>query len=312
VTSARPVLLVARALGLGDLLTAVPAIRGLRRAFAEHELVLATPSALTPIADLIGGVDRIVATRPLRTPRVWRPDVAVNLHGKGPQSHACLLRMDPSRLIAFEHPEIPESWGAPAWMPEEHEVARWCRLLTENAIACELNDLGLSDPGISREHSGVTVVHPGAGSGARCWPPERWAKVVEALVAAGHHVAITGGASEQERAQRVAGSLRSEVTMLAGGTDLRALARIVSHARLIVSADTGIAHLAVAFDTSSVTLFGPTPPALWGPPADRAQHRVLWKGERGDPLGAHPDPFLLAITVDEVVGEVMQAALNPA
>jgi ADP-heptose:LPS heptosyltransferase len=310
VTRARPVLLVARALGLGDLLTGVPAIRGLRRAFAEYELVLTIPSALAPIADLIGGVDRIVATRPLRTPRVWRPDVSVNLHGRGPQSHACLLRMQPSRLIAFEHAEIPESWGAPSWEPEEHEVARWCRLLTENAIACEASDLGLSDPGTSGEQGGVTVVHPGAGSGARCWPPERWAKVVEALVAAGHRVAITGTASERERAHRVVGDLRSEVTMLAGGTDLGALARIVSHARLIVSADTGIAHLAVAFGTPSVTLFGPTPPALWGPPADRPRHRVLWKGGRGDPLGSHPDPSLLAITVDEVVGEVMQATLN--
>jgi uncharacterized protein YjbJ (UPF0337 family) len=49
-------------------------------------------------------------------------------------------------------------------------------------------------------------------------------------------------------------------------------------------------------------LFGPTPPVEWGPPADRPQHVVLHRGGRGDPHGDVPDPGLLAITVEEVLG----------
>jgi hypothetical protein len=50
-----------------------------------------------------------------------------------------------------------------------------------------------------------------------------------------------------------------------------------------------------------VVLFGPTPPALWGPPADRPWHRALWAGTGGDPHGRLPDPGLLAITAGQVL-----------
>lgn len=298
---ARPVLLVLRALGLGDLLTSVPAIRGLRRAYQGHELVLAAPAVLGPIVELIGGVDRLVDTQPLQSPSLRGADVAVNLHGSGPESHRCLLRTQPRTLIAFEHPEVPRSFGSPAWSGEEHEVARWCRLLTEHSIACDPCDLALQEPGGAGELVGATLVHPGAGSGARRWPAEHWAKITRTLALQGHRVVITGSESERELALRVAAGAREQVEVIAGSTGLGALAKIVAAARLVVSGDTGIAHLAVAYGTPSLTLFGPTPPALWGPPPDRTQHRVLWKGGRGDPRAARPDPSLMFIQTAEVL-----------
>jgi ADP-heptose:LPS heptosyltransferase len=58
----------------------------------------------------------------------------------------------------------------------------------------------------------------------------------------------------------------------------------------VLCADTGVAHLATAFGTPSVVLFGPTPPARWGPPPERTRHRVLWSGGRGDANGDRPIP----------------------
>jgi ADP-heptose:LPS heptosyltransferase len=78
--------------------------------------------------------------------------------------------------------------------------------------------------------------------------------------------------------------------VLAGRTDLLGLSALVASARLLVGPDTGVAHLATAFGTPSVVLFGPTSPALWGPPADRPQHRALWAGRTGDNFAAEPTP----------------------
>lgn len=49
-------------------------------------------------------------------------------------------------------------------------------------------------------------------------------------------------------------------------------------------------------------LFGPTPPARWGPPSGRAEHLVLWRGgDPGDPFGDRPDPALLALQPPDVL-----------
>jgi ADP-heptose:LPS heptosyltransferase len=72
----------------------------------------------------------------------------------------------------------------------------------------------------------------------------------------------------------------------------------------VICGDTGVAHLATAYCTPSVVLFGPVSPAEWGPPADRLQHRALWAGRRGSPHADLPDPGLLTITIANVVAEL--------
>ncbi|MGS0626116.1 glycosyltransferase family 9 protein, partial [Ralstonia sp. VS2407] len=104
--SRRPRLLVLRALGLGDFLTGVPALRALRRARPDHELVLAAPSVLAPLVELADVADRLLDTRELDAP-AWKgdpPELAVNLHGRGPQSHQLLGTLQPHALVAFDCP----------------------------------------------------------------------------------------------------------------------------------------------------------------------------------------------------------------
>jgi ADP-heptose:LPS heptosyltransferase len=295
------VILVLRALGLGDLATAVPALRGLRTAAPGEPLTLAAPAGLTPLIDLIGGVRAVVDTTGLDAPLPPgpHPSIAVNLHGSGPESHRLLQATSPGKLWGFANAEA-EFLDGPAWDGEEHEVARWCRLLAHYGVEADRHDLGLAIPRIEVPRR-RTIIHPGAKSGTRRWPPERFAAVARALRADGHQVVVTASGEERASAVRVAeaaGLTARDVPV----TRLDELAALVAHARLVISGDTGISHLATAYGTPSVTLFGPMSPARWGPP-DRPYHQALWKGTRSEPgdRPGPPHPALLAIGEDEVL-----------
>ena len=295
---------VLRALGLGDLLTGVPALRAVRRAYPDATVSLAAPAALRALALHSGAVDEVVDTAPLAPlpPSLHGADVAVNLHGRGPQSTALLRASGPARLVSYGLDD------GPVWDAGDHEVARWCRLLQESGIPADPTDLRLAPPAIPPAARDAVLVHPGAAQGSRRWPPQRWAQVARQLAAQGHDVRITGGPDERALAEGVAaGAGLPADHVLAGGTDLLTLAATVAAARLLVSPDTGVAHLATALGTPSVVLFGPSPPALWGPPPDRPQHRVLWAGRTGDNFASEPDPGLLELTVDQVLAAAHEA-----
>ena len=165
-------------------------------------------------------------------------------------------------------------------------------------------DLRLHPPDANRTVGPAPVlVHPGAAFGAKRWPVDRFAAVAAAVDGPDAPVLITGSAAERDLAEAVAraAGLPGD-RVLAGRTDLDALCDLVAHAGLVVSGDTGIAHLASAYGTPSVVLFGPVDPAQWGPPAG-GPHVALARPahRRGARFADDPDPALLAIGVEEVL-----------
>lgn len=278
-------MLVLRALGIGDLLVAVPALRGLRGVC--DRLVLAAPAWLAPLADLTGCVDELLPTPGLGALRYAEPPVAVNLHGAGPESIADLVATRPGRLLTHRHAAFPSVAG-PEWVEDQHEVLRWCRFLAWHDIPADPGDLSLLRPHVASVAPGAVVVHPGASVAERRWGVARFAEVARAL-AAEHRVVVTGSAAERDLATAVAsGAGLPESAVLAGELDLADLAAVVADAALVLGNDTGVGHLATAYGTPSVVLFGPTPPARWGPPEDREQHVALRTGALtvGDVLAA--------------------------
>lgn len=297
-----PELLALRALKLGDLLVAVPALRGLRRAYPEHVLVAAVPAWLLPILELVGGVDALLPTpgldHPLPLP-AGRIDIAVNLHGNGPESRGLLAALQPRVRIGHRAP----GWEGPDWVDGIHERVRWARLLSGHGIPADPEDLAIERPEAPSVAPGSVVVHVGAFYGSRQWPVERFAEVVRALVAGGADVVLSGSEAERDRAAAVAErAALPDSRVLAGRLGLAGFAALIADASLVISADTGAAHLASAYRVPSVVIFGPAPPEEWGPPAG-GPHIVLTDASRrlGETFSAVPDPALLAVTVEDVL-----------
>lgn len=310
----RPTVLVLRALGLGDLLAGVPALRGVRRAFPGHDLVLAAPGGLGPAVRATGTVDEHFPTadngRQVPTLSHWPgppPEIAIDLHGNGTPSRDALAALAPGRLLSYSHPE-PGHPSPPCWRAEEHERQRWCRFLEAYGIPADPEDVRIAPPPLPSPAPGAVVLHPGADSAARRWPPARYAAVAAAIRDTGRRVVVTGGPGEEDMCRAVAAAAGlSRHDTFAGTLGFDQLSALVAGAALFISGDTGPAHLAFAHGTSSVTLFGPVAPRLWGPPEDRG-HIALWHpGPPGDPHAGEPDALLLRLDAGQVAHTALAA-----
>ncbi len=301
----RPELVALRALKLGDLLVAVPALHGIRRANPDHRLVLAVPAWLEPIVDLVGGIDALLPTPGLDHPLPLPPgrvDTAVNLHGNGGESRGLLEALAPRRRVGHRSP----GWDGPQWQDGILERERWARLVTAHGMPADPDDVALLPPTVASPAPECVVVHVGAFYGSRQWPVDRFAQVVRKLTVDGERVILTGSAAERPRALETAElSGLPESAVAAGVLGLGEFAALVASARLVITADTGAAHLASAYARPSVVIFGPAPPEEWGPPST-GPHIVLTDASvrRGDAFGAEPDPALLAVRPEDVLAAV--------
>lgn len=107
-----------------------------------------------------------------------------------------------------------------------------------------------------------SVLHVGASTPLKCWPAASWRALAERLAAQGHCIVWSAGPGEEQLVQAIdpEGRHRS----LAGRLDTAQLWHLVAGASLLVSVDTGIAHLAKLTGTRTLCLYGPGSAALVG------------------------------------------------
>jgi len=143
------------------------------------------------------------------------------------------------------------------------------------------------------------IMNPGAGWGAKQWPPERYGQVSQALTRHNFKTLVNAAAGEELLAQAlIAASHGNAFSISCTIAQLIALTR---RARLFIGGDTGPLHLAAALNIPVVGLYGPTDPARTGPFGTRAialrhpDSKTTFSHHR------HPDEGLHQLTVDEVV-----------
>jgi heptosyltransferase-2 len=106
----------------------------------------------------------------------------------------------------------------------------------------------------------IAAINPGAtNSRAKQWLAERFAETADQLTERdGFQTVIVGAAGDIEVANEVARRMRSQSVMMAGRTDIAQLKALLALSSLVVSNDTGTAHLSAALGVPTVVVFGPT------------------------------------------------------
>ncbi|HEY0062668.1 MAG TPA: glycosyltransferase family 9 protein [Telluria sp.] len=315
---------VFRALQIGDMLCAVPALRALRAAMPEARIALVgLPWAAQFVARFSQYVDEFIPfpgheafpEQPVRAHeladfyagmRSRRFDLALQMHGSGEHSNPVTRAFGARRLAGYgdrtgTHGELfipfPEAGEEPLRLLEltSHLGAPDCGNHLEFPLTeDDERELGASGLGAGLSKGHYICVHPGARDRDKCWPPIRFAQVADRLASEyGLKVVLTGSANEAPLTAAVASRMRSPAIDAAAPISIGAMAALMRDASLLLCNDTGVSHIAAGLRLNSVVVFSKADITRWAP-LDRHRHRCLWDpgGERVADVIAHARQLL--------------------
>jgi ADP-heptose:LPS heptosyltransferase len=299
--------LVMRALpGLGDFSCVTPALRGLRAALPDARISLL---GLKSTRDLVARYPHLVddflefpgfpglpeqpvdAAALLDLLQRFRGhfDLALQMHGSGTFSNLVVQLLGARTTAGFYTPPQvcpdPRTFAPyPKGLPEP---LVWLSLLEflglptlgdqlefplsgtdEAALEAVLRELGVPI------ETPVAMVHVGASDARKRLDPRLLAGVADGLAARGFAVVLTGACEEAGLARAIREYASSRPFDLSGRTSLGALGALVRRAKIVVTPDTGVSHLASALRTPSVVVFSTGDVQRWAPLC-RQRHRVV-------------------------------------
>ncbi len=305
---------VLRALpGVGDLLCAVPALRAVRAGFPQATVTLLGLASARWFVErfphlvddllVVEGVAGLPEVAPdpaserafLARAAAARFDLGLQLHGSGVVTDDLLRRIGGRHLVG---PGTTSAYPA-----EGPEILRL--LAVVEAAGCPPRGTHLELPLTPAEVAGAARVapagpfaclHAGASVDERAWSVEGFAAVGDHLAAHGLPVVLTGTAGDAHRARAVAHRMVAPVVDLVGRTGVGELGAIYRVAALVVSNDTGAAHVAAAVRAPSVVVTASPEPWRWAP-LDQGRHRTLTGDAAGGP--GWPDLRAVVAAVDD-------------
>jgi heptosyltransferase-2 len=283
---------------LGDAVMAIPALRELRRIFSRSRLTLLVRPALAGLFDDQGIADQIISIEDTGNPwqrvsgflssirRLRREPIDLTVLLPNSFSSALMARAAGSRRIAGYPTDsrsrllnlvIPlDRAGRPSHqtgyylniaLELERRLSGFSTIEIESGVpslqvSSQLGQAGrefLGRHGIDPAKP-IAAINPGAtNSRAKQWLAERFAQTADMLARSkGFQTVVIGTAGDAAVARTVVDAMETPASVLAGRTSLSDLKAILSCCGLVVSNDTGAAHLGSALGIPTVVIFGPT------------------------------------------------------
>ena len=286
-------ILVVRLSALGDLVHTVPVVAALREGFPTARIDWLVDERFQAFVELVSDVDRCIVwprtgagrfgrfRRVVSTLRRERYDIAVDAQGLLKSAVAARLA-GAGRVVGFEASQLREP--AARWLHTEHAPVVDCVHVIEknlslashlglftrqdafplsdpptNALAKTRTSLGLA------EQDGFVLINPGAAWPSKRWPPAAFGAVASRVKSElGLSSAISWGPGERSLADAVA-TLSGGAATVTPPTDIAELAGLSKGATVVLAGDTGPLHLAAAYGTPVVAVYGPSDADRNGP-----------------------------------------------
>lgn len=287
---------------IGDAVMTIPALRELRRVLPAAHITLATrpwAEGLFRDADFLD--DILIYDRPRRSPRAvlrqmreWRRrsfDLAVLFQNAFEAALIAAAARVPLRVgydTDARRSLLTHPLALPSWRSARHEVFYYLNITGELERllygAARVEEHGprfmlkvseerrveaksiLGAHG-AQEHRSIIALCPGStNSRAKRWPAERYAALADRFIEEMNaDVLLVGARDEIEVSREVTSRMRHKPIMLTGETDLAQLTAVLSLVDLLVTNDTGPAHIAAALERPTLVIFGPTDPRTTRP-----------------------------------------------
>jgi ADP-heptose:LPS heptosyltransferase len=190
-------------------------------------------------------------------------------------------------------------------IPAQGDDLEWPVSARDEADFAAVEDLAALPEG------SFAVVHAGARDPLRRWPAERFAAATDWIAGRGLLPVLTGTEEERGLVSDVSGRMAAAHLDACGRLSLGGMGVLLSRARLVVSNDTGISHLAAAGRVPSVVIFSASDRGRWAP-LDGELHHAVGSGVPDDvpcPHGVFEastavSEAVTSASIDEVIAAV--------
>jgi ADP-heptose:LPS heptosyltransferase len=226
-------------------------------------------SRASAILAFLTGARRRIGLHRFTTEGPYRGDLLTHRVQYNPYVHTAAgyyllveaIDADPAQVPLMKVPLPRVDFSAPRFEPEAREL--------EN-VRATLDRLAARP--VARP---IVLLNPNASDllPLRRWPTERFVELGRRILAQYPDVtlAITGAPDEAAAARGIAGDIGPNVLTLAGETTLRELIVLYTMADVLVTNDSGPGHFSSMTDITSIVLFGPETPAVFGPLGPRTR-----------------------------------------
>lgn len=288
-------IVVFRALQIGDMLCAIPAIRALHNAYPDAEITLVGlpwakmlverfPEYFHSLITFPGypgfpelPVDYFAFPDFLKKVQQEKFDFALQMHGSGTISNPLVDLFAVKHTAGFytKNNFCPNKDLFIEYPDNIHEIKRHLKLIEALGITEYSTDLefpitkkdieDFEKSALPVTPNQYIIIHPGSRGVSRQWNPENFAAIGDYCFENGLQVVITGTRDEMEIVENVLRRMKNKPIIAAGKTSLGAVAVLIKHAAALVSNCTGVSHIAAALKTKSIVISLDGEPYRWAP-----------------------------------------------